>query len=157
MDYNDIKIEERKGMTVTPDIIDEVTGQRIEGTAQVHDFEHKHPFFRDEQQAQVQDQLEPNDPAIDPELQEPPIEIRLADTFDDINTAEFDVSPEFANEIAGADIGDSPEAITVKYLATQVYSGNITAEEAFNAAVESGYEPDNLMFAYYNLKNYFNQ
>ena len=151
--------ENRPGLTVNPPEIDEATGQPI-GEAQVYDFEHKHPFFREEHQqyasSQETEEVEIDEDAFAPEDVEPSFDERLSDTFEEINTSEYSISPELANDIATADIGTSPEAITVKHLAASVYNGNLSPEEAFQAAVESGMDMDKLMFQYYQLKQHFN-
>ena len=145
---------DRKAMTVLPPEVDEATGQPI-GEAEVYDNEHKHPFFRNEQELHETDP-DVDESALHPSDRQPPLEIRLADTFEEINTTSYDISDEFANTIASVDIGNSPEAITVQYLATQVYKGSMTAEEAFQQAVSSGYDPDALMMNYYALQHKLN-
>ena len=143
----------RKAYTVLPPEVDEATGQPI-GEAEVYDHQNKHPFFRDDAEESVE--LNEEDPALSPEEQMPPMELRLADTFEEINTTSYDISDEHANTIASVDLGDSPEAITVQHLASQVYKGALTPEEAFNQAVESGYDTDALLMNYYVLQDKLN-
>ena len=134
-----------------------MTGQRLFGTEEVQEtrgfgFKPEYTYREDDPIEEIQ--LD-ND-ALSPEDQTQPFEVRLADTFEEVNTTAYDIDPEFANSIASADIGASPEAITVKHLAASVYNGNISPEEAFQAAVESGMDMDKLMFQYYQLKQHFN-
>ena len=146
-------------MTVLPDQIDEATGERIEGSAQVVDSRHV-AFAKEDLNFEGQDptsyeDVDVEDDAFNPDDVEPSFEVRLADTFEEINSTSFDVNPERANEIAQVDMGDTAEAITVQYLASKVYNGDITPEEAFQNAVESGYDMDTLMANYYALKSHF--
>ena len=96
-----------------------------------------------------------DDEALAPEDRTTDPAILLADTFEEINTTEYTASPEMVSSIASVDLGDSPEAITVQYLAAQVYEGNMTPEEAFNDAATSGLNPDKLIFQYNQLKKHF--
>ena len=146
-------------MTVLPNEKSELTGDTLPGTAQVK--ETRGLGFNDtdetddeswERDEALRDQIEQEDPE-DPNYA--PFEVRLADTFEDINTSEYQVDPGMANSIAQVDLGNSPEAITVQHLAASVYNGNISPEEAFQAAVESGYDADILMENYYALKSHF--
>ena len=142
----------REGMTVLPETVDQATGEKIEGTAQIVDTRFANLV---EEETETESYVEVDDDALDPEDRDPSMEVRLADTFEEINTSEFQVDPGMANSIAQVDLGSSPEAITVQHLAASVYNGNITPEEAFHAGVESGINPDKLMFQYYKLKSYF--
>ena len=144
------------GMTVLPDAIDQATGERIEGTAQIVDTRHVAFAAQDEEDSSEVDdpQFEDQD-HLSEEDRDPEFEVRLADTFEEINTTEYEVSPEIVQQIAQVDLGDTPEAITVQYLASQVFDGNINPEEAFQSAVQSGLDPDKLMFQYYQLKSHF--
>ena len=146
---------DRAGLTVLPDMIDEATGQRIEGSSKVVDtrvtnWEGQSPETYEDLGI---DEVEQD--ALAPDDQDPEFSTRLADTFEEINTTSYDVNPDMANTIAQADIGDSPEAITIKYLASKVYGGDMTPEESFQKAVESGLDMDKLMFHYYQLKQQF--
>ena len=143
---------DRQGMTVLPDAIDEATGERIEGSSQVVDTRMTNWHGQSDD---TYEDIEVEDEALSPEDVEPSIEIRLSDTEEDIRTGEYTVSDEFANEVASADIGSSPADLTVKYLATKCFQGQMTPEEAFGTAIESGINPDDLMQSYWNLKHYF--
>ena len=106
---------DRPAYVVNPPEVDNATGEAI-GESQVHDHFHKHEFFReDEESAEVDDPQFDDQDHLSEEERDPIFEVRLADTFDEINTTPYDINPEMANNIAQADIGDSPEAITVQY------------------------------------------
>lgn len=145
---------DRQGMTVLPDQFDEATGERIENTSQVVDTRVANWHG---QSPDTYEDVSVDEDALNPLEVEPSFEVRLADTFDEINTTPFDINPEFANEIAAVDMGDSREAITVQYLASKVFNGDMTPEESFQHAVESGLDMDKLMFHYYQLKSNFEQ
>ena len=79
-----------------------------------------------------------------------------ADTQQDILTSEeqsFDES--LAASISSVDLGTTPADITVQHLVTQYYLGNISRDEAFEAAISSGISLESLMQSYWNLKKYF--
>ena len=145
----------RQGLTVNPPLRDEATGEYIEGTEQVVDTRFV-AFTKDEEPAEVDpdlmDEINSDDPEHPDYVSE---EVRLAETFDEINTTEYEYSEDIANQIAATDIGTSPEATVVKYLASQVYLDKMSPEEAFQTAVESGLNPDKLMQQYYQLKQHF--
>lgn len=146
----------RQGMTVLPDDIDDATGERIENTSQVVDTRFT-AFAKDEEPNEydpdLAEELKSDDPDHPEYVSE---EERMADTQQDILTAEERTYNEtLATSVSSLDLGDSPAAITVQHLTTQYYLGNISRDEAFTAAIESGIEPDKLMFAYWQLKNHF--
>jgi len=158
MDLNDITITNRRGMTVLPDDIDEATGERIPNTAVVKDtqfgnWEEEEEYFEEyfEEYEAEADQY-----ALSPEDQDPDYEVRLAETFSEINTTEFEVSPTLAYEIASADIGNSRADAAVQLFTSQVYNGELTAEEAFQSAVETGIDPVDLLDSFYKLQEVFN-
>ena len=144
----------RYGMTVNPPLRDEATGEIIEGSEQVVDSRFANWNHEDNE--------------FDPELEKEAInededhpdyvseEVRMADTQQDILTAEeqsFDES--LAASISSVDLGTTPADITVQYLVTQYYLGNISRDEAFEVAISSGISPESLMQSYWNLKKHF--
>ena len=66
-----------------------------------------------------------------------------------------DFNPQFANRIASASLGESPEMITIKHLAAQVYEGQLTRQEAYIKAANSGIPQAKLYSAYNRLKEHF--
>ena len=154
MDYNDIKIEHREGMTVLPPDVDPVTGDVI-GDAHVFNYRNKHPFFREEEMDSSDEDIEQD--ALSPDDQDPEFEMRLADTFDELNSTPYDVNPALAFEIASADIGGTRADSAVQLFTSQVFNGDLSPEEAFRAAIDTGISADELMNSYYKLQRLFNQ
>lgn len=154
MNYDDITIQQpRQGMTYIPELTDDATGEPIEGTDRLVP---SHLTNWVEQDPETFEEVtEVNQDALNPDDQDPEFEVRLADTFDEINTTEFDVNPTLAYEIASADIGNSRTDAAVQLFASQVYNGDLTPEEAFQAAINTGLNPDELMRSYYKLKEAF--
>jgi len=139
----------REGMTVLPDAIDETTGQRIEGSAQIVDTRFANLV---EEETETESYVEVDDDALAPEDRDPSMEERLAETHELIYNADIDINPEFANTIAGTDIGDSNAATIVKYAAMKTFNGDITKEEAMQLVIESGVDIDEAMQAFYQLQ-----
>ena len=136
-------------MTVLPDDIDEATGERIPNTAVVEDTQ-----FGNWEEEEDFEEIEQD--ALAPEDQVPEFEVLLADTFEEIVSTDFDVSPTLAYEIASADIGNSRADAAVQLFTSQVYNGELTAEEAFQSAVETGIDPVDLLDSFYKLQEVFN-
>ena len=145
---------DRVGLTVNPPMRDEATNEVIEGTEQVVDTRianWNHEPAEDD--PDLAEELKSDDPDHPEYVSE---EERMADTQQDILTAEERTyNSSLAETVSSLDLGDSPAAITVQHLTTQYYLGNISRDEAFTAAIESGIEPDKLMFAYWQLKSNF--
>ena len=147
-------VPQHQPMTIHPEVIDEMTGERVPGSAEVVDT--KIMNWAADKEKQFPDLPNLEEPAEELAFQPPQFESQqeaLTETFEEVFNAEIEYSEEMAGEIAGADIGDSEAATTVKYLASQVYLNNMSTEDAFKAAVESGQDVDKLLFAYYNLKS----
>jgi hypothetical protein len=147
-------VPQHQALTVHPEVIDEMTGEKVPGSADVVDTKTMNwAADKDRQFPELPEEVEPSEEAT---FEAPLFETQeeaLTQTFEEVYNAEVEYSEEMAGEIANADIGDSEAATTVKYLASQVYLQNMTTEDAFKAAVESGQDPDKLLFAYYNLKS----
>ena len=148
---------DRQGMTCLPDIKDEATGAVIEGTAEVVDTRYTN-FVEQSPEAyeDVDDGLYGEPPTIEEDIPEATA-LDLADISEEVMEAPTEVNLEMANAIAQVDLGDSAEAVTVQYLASKFYQGDITGEEAIREAVESGLDTDKLAFVFHKLKNYFQQ
>lgn len=140
-------------MTILPDDIDDATGERIEGTSKVIDTR----FAKFEHEPQE------IDPDLIEEINEEDLdapehtisEVELADISDEVHNTSYEVNEEMANHIASLDIGDSPAAVTIQFLAHKVYQGELSPAEAFSEAIDSGINPDKLAFAYNKLKQHF--
>lgn len=81
----------------------------------------------------------------------------LADISDEIHNTPVSYDQEMADSIIQAPMSDSPADVTVQYLASQVYSGNISSEEAFNEAMNSGVDPALLAQSWRKLQSHFRQ
>lgn len=148
----------RQGMTILPPEVDQATGEVIEGTEQIVDTRHVAFAKNDvptEADPHLQDLIEENS---EEDLDDPdylPLEVRLSDTCDEIHTSPFEPSPDVATQILHHDNGNTAPELLVQNLAYKAYNGEITPAEAFEAAVNSGHNPDLLMKAYYQLKSKF--
>jgi hypothetical protein len=67
-----------------------------------------------------------------------------------------DPNPEVAQAILDANIGDSNEAVTIQHLAYQYYNGQITLEQAYNEALNTGLPQSKLYAAFNSLYNQMN-
>lgn len=143
----------RQGMTVLPDDIDEATGNRIDGSSQVvdtrianwnHEPAEDDPELIDEV---IQDDIDHPDHIVS--------EVELATISTEINDSTVSYDETLATEIASLDFGNSPADITVQYLSHKVYAGELSPQEAFTEAVESGINPEALASSYQRLKAHF--
>jgi len=82
--------------------------------------------------------------------------IELAEISDEIHSSPVVVSPDVANQILSAPMGDSAADTTVTFLAHKVFQGDITAAEAFEEAVNSGLPPEALAESFNRLKSFIN-
>lgn len=144
----------RQGMTVLPDDIDDVTGERIENTSQVVDTR-----IANWTDTPVEDDPDLIEEAIQDDSDHPDYvseEERLAATEEAIFSAEeLAFSSELASAIPSVDLGNNPSDIVVKHLATQYYLGNISRDDAFNQAIETGINPDDLADSFWRLQSHF--
>ena len=138
----------RQGYVVNPPEIDQATNQII-GEPEVYE---NIPFAQEEEEEEF---TEVDEDALAPEDREPISELELAEISTEIMESPTEVSPELAAEIAAFDLGDSPADITISFLAHKYYEGEITAEEAFTEAINSGIHPDKLASSYKRLKEAF--
>ena len=143
-------------MTVHPEQINEITGQRIEGSAEVVDSRFANwaanEGGNDFSELEMSEEPEQDELGFEAPLFKDQQEA-LTETFDEVYNTDYSYSEEMAGAVAQADIGNSDAATTVKYLASQVYLNNLTPEQAFQQAVDSQIDPDKLLFSYYQLKS----
>ena len=66
-----------------------------------------------------------------------------------------DYSPQWAEAIAKAPLGETPEMIAVKHLMAQVYEGQLSRQAAFAKAAETGIAPEKLYASYNRVREYF--
>lgn len=143
----------RQGMTVLPDDIDEATGERIDGSSQVvdtrianwnHEPTENDPELIDEV---IQDDIDHPEHIIS--------EVELAEISTEINDSTVSYDETMADSIASLDFGNTPADITVQFLAHKVYQGELSPQEAFTEAIESGINPEALASSYQRLKSHF--
>ena len=147
----------RLGLTVNPPIRDEATGEIIEGSEQVVDTRianwHHEPNEADPSLRELADEISQEDPDH-PDYRS--IEVRLADASDEINNATFAPNPDVAAALLSYDNGDAPTDLLVQHLAYRAYNGDLTPEEAFVKAIDSGHSPELLLKSYNHLKEGLN-
>lgn len=150
----------RPGMTVVPDIVLDANGQEHYGDSgtvvigrtgstidpnQVTD-EATGITFNEEVQNPEQDLDAPEYESL---------EVQMATVSDEIHNATVIPDDDIADQIASYKLGDSPADITVSYLSHKVYQGELTADEAFQEAMNSGINPAMLVDSYARLRQHF--
>ena len=149
----------RSGMTVLPDAVEEATGERIEGSSQVVDTRVANWAGQsDETYEETQDSIYEQEEAIAEDPDHPDSiqdAVVLADISDEIHQSTVSYNEELATAIATAPMSGSPADVTVQYLSNQVYLNNLSPEEAFNEAMSSGINPEQLAYSYQKLKALF--
>lgn len=161
---------DRPAYTVLPDLVDEATGERVEGTGML--AETHHTAFAKQDQPDLADPeteydenevhlskeeaddagIEYTDDFIPNDELDPVV---LAEVSNEIHQSEFAPDEAVAASVVSVPMSDTPADITVQYLAHQVYSGNITPEEAFEDALMSGINHAELIRSYDFLKSHF--
>ena len=157
MSDNIIFSPDRPAVTVLPDAIDEATGERIEGTSVVSE-NHLVAFAKEDQITEQDDSpLEwvEEEPTDEPEEFPEATPLDLADISEQVMESDNTYQPEVVEAIVATDLGNSPEAITVQFLATKFFEGEMTGEEAIRDAIESGLDTDKLAFYFHKLKSHF--
>lgn len=159
---------DRPAYTVLPDMVDEVTGERVEDTGMI--VETHLAAFAKQDQPQLLDPdtyvEEQETELTDEELQDAGITytddfihddnldpVVLAEVSDEIHNTPFAPDEKVADTIVSIPMSDTPADITVQYLAAQVYQGNITPEEAFHEALMSGVNHAELIRSFDYLKS----
>jgi len=152
-------------MTVFPELRDEATNQPIEGSAEVVDTRianiAKEDLNFDGQSPKTYEDVTPltEEELIDADVDYIPSDIspvELAEISDEIHSSTVVVSEDVANQILSAPMGDSAADTTITFLAHKVYQGDITADEAFSQAVNSGLPPEALAESFNRLKSFIN-
>ena len=157
MDFN---YDNRQGMTVNPDAIDEATGQRIPGTAQVREslysnYDKQIGNYHGEGEGQYED-LGVNEDAYAPEDREQPVEVQLAETVELIENELYAPDDSFADELSAIEMPDGDTAAQlVQDLAVSVYSGDISQSEAIQLAIESGEDMSSLVYYFNAIKGLY--
>lgn len=138
----------RSGYVVNPPERDEVTNQLI-SEPEVYE----NTPFAQEQEEHIAD-FDIDEDAIPPEAREHS-ELELGEISIEIHESAVIPDETLATEIAAYSLGDTPSDITVQFLAHKVYQGELTAEEAFAEAIDSGINRDYLAASYKRLKSHF--
>ncbi len=139
---------QRRGFVVNPPERDEVTNEYI---SEPEVYENT-PFAQEEPEETFTDV---DEDALAPEDREPISELELGEISIEIHDTTVIPDETLATEIAAYSFGDTPSDITVQFLAHKVYQGELTAEEAFSEALDSGINPDYLAASYRRLKEAF--
>ena len=155
---------DRPGYTYIPDVVDEMTGERIEGTgtlAESHvvnlvkqdlNFDGQSPETYEELDPLTEEEQERIDADADYEGEElSPTE--LADISDELHSHSIVVDEAHAASIASVDMGDTPSNVVVQYLTHKVYQGELTPSEAFGEALDSGLPPKALAASFRKLQS----
>ena len=154
---------DRQGMTYIPDAIDEATNERIEGTGMVAPS-HMANMMKDEQlnfegqdPTSYEDVNLTEEELIEADADYVPSDISpvdLAEITSEIYESSKSPSQELASEILRAPMSDSAADTTVTYLAHKFYQGEVTTDEAYQEALNSGIPPEALAQSYRKLQSY---
>ena len=147
--------EHRQGMTIFPEMTDEVTGQKIEGSAQVVDS--RWANWANKEEADFEEDLE----AVDREDLDHPehinFDVALADAVEEINTSPVAPNPEFVAQVQAIETDGSSEAMLVQELIARTYNGQMTGDEAVIYAIESGYDAETMLGVFREFQELFPQ
>ena len=142
----------RQAYTYYPEEVDDATGERIPGTDTIIDTRFASLAKADRDNGEVSSEettvVEHGEDSFEDQ-------VSLAEVSEEINTTTVVADDDIAEEAILLDMGDSESATAVQYLVSEVYSGNMSADEAFNAAITSGL-PHNEMLSHWNaIKTHF--
>lgn len=142
----------RQAMTYYPPERDDATGEIIEGTDTVIDTRFASLAKADRDNGEVSSQemavVEHGEDTFE-------AQVELAEVSEEINTTTVVADDNIAEEAILLDMGDSESANAVQYLVSEVYSGNMTAEDAFNAAITSGLSHSEMLSHWNAIKTHF--
>ena len=153
---------DRAGQTVYPELKDDATGLPIEGSAEVVDTRVANLAKEDlnyngqspETYEDVSDLTEQEATDADPDyVPEGVSVVELSDLSDEIHSASVSPDETLASSILNVDMGDKAADVAVQYFSHKVYDGQMTPEEAFQAAVGSGLPPEALAVSFRKLQN----
>ena len=153
---------DRAGMTVYPELKDEATNQPIEGTSEVIDTRFANMAkqdlnFEGQDQTSYEDVSLTEEELIEADADYVPSDISpvdLAEITSEIYESSKSPSQELASEILRAPMSDSAADTTVTYLAHKFYQGEVTTDEAYQEALNSGIPPEALAQSYRKLQSY---
>lgn len=146
----------RPGMTYIPDY-DEVTGEIDLENGSIAPTNMKNWAAEDEPNTEdfeplTEEELIDADPDYQGEEVSP---TELSDITDEVLGFSTEYDETQASAVLEAPMGDTPGDVTIQYLAHQFYTGNMSAQEAYDEALNSGVSPDELARSYRKLQSYF--
>ena len=139
----------RSGFTCNPPQINEATGER-EGDFEVYPTI---PFADDvdaDDTAYLYEAIQEDPDHPDYEFDES----QLGELSIEINESSVTPDEALANQIASSSFGDTPSDVTVQFLTHKVYTGDITPQEAFTEAIDSGIPLEQLAYSFNKLKTH---
>ena len=150
---------DRPAFTYLPDMIDEATGEPIEGTGMVTETHrlllpnknnpNLDPTYDPSKGVELTDEQYKRIYHVDDVIRDEELNpVVLADVSAEIHESNVSYDPEMATAVLQAPMSDSPADVTVQFLAHKVYNGDITAEDAFNQALMSGINLAELITSY---------
>lgn len=142
----------RPGMTYYPPEVDDATGQVIEGTDQVVETQFANFAKQERQNGEVSSQEETMVEHSETDFDD---QVALADVSEEINNTTIVADDAISDEVVLLDMGDSDSANAVQYLVSEVFAGNITAEDAFNEALTCGLPHNELLQHWNTIKTHF--
>jgi hypothetical protein len=83
-------------------------------------------------------------------------EMSAEDLTDYIYENAAEPNQEIAEAILDVDLGDSDAASVVQYLSYKYFTGELSVDDAYNQALDSGIDPDELTTAFNQLRKHFN-
>jgi hypothetical protein len=83
-------------------------------------------------------------------------EMSAEDLTDYIYNEAAEPNEAIADAILDVDLGDSDAASVVQYLSYKYFTGELSVDDAYNQALDSGIDPDELTTAFNQLRKHFN-
>ena len=148
---------DRPAYTYLPEVKDEMTGESVEGTGMLTES-HLTNIAKDDQLNNVdddvnltEDELIEADPDYVPSDLSP---VDLAEITSEIYESSASPSPDMADQILRSPMSDSAADTTITFLAHKFYQGEVTADEAYQEAINSGLPPEALAQSFRKLQSY---
>ena len=153
---------DRPGMTVYPELKDEATDLPIQGSAEVVDtriaglakedlnYNGQSPESYEDVNL-TEEQLIDADPDYVPSDISP---VDLAEVTSEIYESSASPSPDMADQILRSPMSDTAADTTITFLAHKFYQGEVTADEAYQEALNSGIPPEALAQSFRKLQGY---
>ena len=142
----------RPGYTYYPPEVDDATGQVIEGTDQVVETQFANFAKEERDNGEVSSQEETIVEHSETDFDD---QVSLAEVSEEINNTTVVADDATAEEVMLLDLPQTETANAVQYLVSEVYSGNMSAEEAFNEALTSGLSHNEMLSHWNAIKIHF--